>query len=101
MNTYLEEGRFANSAMQFHIGSRNFYGKNSRMPIATFRSVIIVQAKAEQNFIFRNRVNTKTNYGSKLGVTDGFAFKLPDHLGENGFKKLQILYKKIFKVESI
>ena len=66
MNTYLEEGRFANSAMQFHIGSSNFYGKNSRMPIATFRLVIIVQAKAEQNFIFRNRVNTKTNYGSKL-----------------------------------
>ena len=51
MNTYLEEGRFANSAMQFHIGSSNFYGKNSRMPIATFRSVIIVRA------IVRARLN--------------------------------------------
>ena len=66
MNTHLGEGRFANSAMQFHIGSRNFYGKNSQMPIATFLSLIIVEAKTEQNFIFRNRVNTKTNYGSKL-----------------------------------
>ena len=64
MNSYLEEGRFANSAMQFHIGSRNFYGK--KFLNAECNVLFSNYCKAEQNFIFRNRVNTKTNYGSKL-----------------------------------